>query len=52
MVGDGIADYEFAVNSKIKVLLALYGITDKNILLNLKNNYYLNYIFEVSDYLN
>ena len=51
MVGDGIADYEFAVNSKIKVLLALYGITDKNILLNLKNNYYLNYIFEVSDYL-
>ena len=51
MVGDGIADYEFAVNSKIKVLLALYGITDKNILLNLKNDYYLNYIFEVSDYL-
>ena len=51
MVGDGIADYEFAVNSKIKVLLALCGITDKNILLNLKNDYYLNYIFEVSDYL-
>ena len=51
MVGDGIADYEFAMNAKIKVLLALYGITDKNILLNLKNDYYLNYCFEVADYL-
>lgn len=51
MVGDGIADYEFAINSKIKVLLVLYGITDKNMLLNLKNDYYLNYFSELSDYL-
>ena len=52
MVGDGIPDYEFAKNSKIKVLLALYGITDKNILLNLKNDYYINSFSEVYDFIN
>lgn len=52
MVGDGIPDYEFAKNSGIKVLLALYGITDKNILLDLKNDYYINSFFEVYDFLN
>ena len=52
MVGDGIPDYEFAKNSGIKVLLALYGITDKNILLDLKNDYYINSFFEVYDFIN
>ena len=52
MVGDGIPDYEFAKNSKIKVLLALYGITDKNILLNLKNDFYINSFSEVYDFIN
>ncbi|WP_432633203.1 HAD family hydrolase [Brachyspira sp.] len=52
MVGDGIPDYEFAKNSGIKVLLALYGITDKNILLDLKNDYYINSFFEVYDFFN
>lgn len=51
MVGDGIPDYEFAKNSGIKVLLALYGITDKNILLDLKNDYYINSFFKVYDFL-
>ncbi|MDO6994494.1 HAD family hydrolase [Brachyspira innocens] len=51
MVGDGVPDYEFAVNSKIKCILALYGITDKNILINLNNNdYYLNSFKEIADY--
>lgn len=50
MVGDGIPDYDFAKNSKLKVLLALYGITDKNILLNLKNDYYINSFYEVYDF--
>ncbi len=50
MVGDGIADYEFANNSNIKCFLALYGITDKNILLDLKNNYYLNSFKDIADY--
>ena len=52
MVGDGIPDYEFAKNSGIKVLLALYGITDKNILLDLKNDYYINSFSEVYDFFN
>ena len=52
MVGDGIPDYEFAKNSKIKVLLALYGITDKNILLEKKNDYYINSFAEVYDFIN
>ena len=52
MVGDGIPDYEFAKNSKIKVLLALYGITDKNILFNLQNDYYINSFVEVYDFIN
>lgn len=51
MVGDGIPDYEFAKNSGIKVLLALYGITDKNILLDLKNDYYINSFSEVYDFI-
>lgn len=52
MVGDGIPDYEFASNAKIKCLLALYGITDKNILINLNNSdYYLNSFEEISDYI-
>ncbi len=51
MVGDGIPDYEFACNSSMKCLLALYGITDKNILLELKNNYYLNSFNEIADYI-
>ena len=50
MVGDGIPDYDFAKNSKLKVLLALYGITDKNILLSLKNDYYINSFYEVYDF--
>ncbi|MEI0526247.1 HAD family hydrolase [Brachyspira murdochii] len=51
MVGDGVPDYDFAVNSKIKCVLALYGITDKNILINLNNNdYYLNSFKEIADY--
>lgn len=52
MVGDGIPDYEFAKNSKIKVLLALYGITDKKILLEKKNDYYINSFAEVYDFIN
>ena len=52
MVGDGIPDYEFAKNSKIKVLLALYGITDKKILLEKKNDYYINSFVEVYDFIN
>ena len=52
MVGDGIPDYEFAKNSGIKVLLALYGITDKNILLEKKNDYYVNSFVEVYDFIN
>lgn len=52
MVGDGIPDYEFANNSSIKCFLVLYGITDKNILLELKNNYYLNSFKEIADYVN
>ena len=52
MVGDGIPDYEFAKNSGIKVLLALYGITDKNILLDLTNDYYINSFFVVYDFIN
>ena len=51
MVGDGIPDYEFANNACIKCLIVLYGITDKNILLELKNNYYLNSFNEVADYI-
>ncbi|CRF33671.1 haloacid dehalogenase [Brachyspira suanatina] len=51
MVGDGIPDYEFACNAGIKCLLVLYGITDKNILLELKNNYYLNSFNEIADYI-
>ena len=51
MIGDGIPDYEFACNSSIKCLVALYGITDKNILLELKNNYYLNSFNEIADYI-
>lgn len=50
MVGDGLPDYQFAKNSGIKVLLALYGITDKNILLNLKNDYYIESFSEVYDF--
>lgn len=50
MVGDGVPDYEFAINSKIKCFIVLYGITDKNILLNLKNNYYLNSFKEISEH--
>ncbi|OEJ20202.1 haloacid dehalogenase, partial [Brachyspira hampsonii] len=51
MIGDGIPDYEFACNSNIKCLLVLYGITNKNILLELKNNYYLNSFNEIADYI-
>ena len=51
MIGDGIADYEFAKNANIKIILVLYGITDKNLLLNLNNEYYLNNFEEVSDYI-
>ena len=50
LVGDGIPDYDFAKNSNLKVLLALYGITDKNILLSLKNDYYINSFYEVYDF--
>ena len=50
MVGDGIPDYDFAKNSAIKVLLALYGITDKNILLSLKNDYYIDSFSQVYDF--
>ena len=51
MIGDGIPDYEFACNASIKCLLVLYGITDKNILLDLNNNYYLNSFNEIADYI-
>lgn len=51
MVGDGVPDYEFACNSGIKCILALYGITNKDILLDLKNNYYLNSFNEIADYI-
>ena len=50
MVGDGIPDYEFAKNANIKALIALYGITDKQTLLNLKNDYYINNFKEVEDF--
>lgn len=50
MVGDGIPDYEFAKNAKIKALIALYGITDKQTLLNLKNDYYINNFKEAEDF--
>lgn len=50
MVGDGIPDYEFAKNANIKALIALYGITDKQTLLNLKNDYYINSFKEVKDF--
>lgn len=50
MVGDGVPDYEFAKNAKIKALIALYGITDKQTLLNLKNDYYINNFKEVKDF--
>lgn len=52
MVGDGIPDYEFALNSKIKCLLALYGITEKNVLINLNNDdYYLNSFQQIADHI-
>lgn len=50
MVGDGVPDYEFAKNAKIKALIALYGITDKQTLLNLKNDCYINSFKEVEDF--
>ena len=50
MVGDGVPDYEFAKNANIKALIALYGITDKQTLLNLKNDCYINSFKEVEDF--
>jgi len=50
IVGDGVPDYELAKNCGIKALIALYGITDKNILLNLKNDFYINSFSEVYDF--
>lgn len=51
MVGDGIADYEFAKNSGMIALLVLYGITQRDILLVLKNDYYFESFKSVIDYI-
>ncbi|WP_300369534.1 HAD family hydrolase [Brachyspira sp.] len=52
MIGDGIPDYKFANNACIKCFIVLYGITNKNILLELKNYYYLNSFKDIADYIN
>lgn len=40
MVGDGIPDYEFAKNSDMRIILALYGITQRDELLKFNAPYY------------
>jgi phosphoglycolate phosphatase len=40
MVGDGIPDYEFAKNNNMKIIIALYGITERDELLKFNAQYY------------
>lgn len=51
MVGDGVPDYQFATNANIECLIALYGITSEETLLNLKAKNYIKSFDEILNFI-